>query len=100
MNDQQTTTEAACGGSALTAELGNEPERKSQGFMYIARRKCGKVSAMSWDDPGSEKEAAKSLAAWVRRGDTVERIEVFEGDPMPEWICRPGCADCKVPNAK
>ena len=55
MNGQQTTNEAACGGSALTAELGNEPKRKSQGFMYIARRKCGKVSAMRWGDQGSEK---------------------------------------------
>jgi hypothetical protein len=73
--------------------------RKSQGFMYIARRKCGKVSAMCRDDPVREKAAAKSLAGWVRRGDTVERVEVFEGDPMPEWICKPGCDACPVPNA-
>lgn len=98
MNDQQQTNEAACGGSALTAELGNEPKRESQGFMYVAKRKCGRVSAMRWDDPGGEKEAAKSLAGWVRRGDTVERIEVFKGDPMPEWICQPGCSECTVPN--
>lgn len=75
-------------------------ERESQGFMYVAKRKCGRVSAMRWDDAGGEKEVAKSLAGWVRRGDTVDRIEVFKGDPMPEWICRPGCADCKVPNVQ
>lgn len=62
-------------------------ERIRLGFMYVARRPCGKVSAMSWDDPGHEKETAKSVANWIKRGDKIERIERFEGDPMPEWVC-------------
>ena len=66
----------------------------SNGFMYLAKRKCGKVSAMAWDDAGHEKDTAKYVASWIKRGDTVERIEVFEGDPMPEWICRSG-EECK-----
>ena len=69
------------------------------GWIYIARRECGKVSAMRWDDPGAEKEAAKSLAEWVRRGDQVERVERYGNDPLPEWICRSGCTDCITPNS-
>lgn len=69
--------------------------KKSKGFIYLAKRPCGKVSAMSWDDSGSEKENAKMTYEWIRRGDTVERVEVFEGDPMPEQICYPGCNDCR-----
>ncbi len=67
------------------------------GFMYIARRPCGKVSATSWDEPGREKEIAKSVAEWIKRGDKVERIERFKDDPQPEWICRAGCQDCRKP---
>lgn len=70
--------------------------RKSQGFMYLAKRPCGRVSAMAWDDAGYEKSTAKSVASWLRRGDKVERVEVFEGDTLPETICRPNCDECKV----
>lgn len=69
-------------------------ERKSMGFMYLARRACGKVSAACWDDAMSKKDTAKLVAGYIKRGDSVERIERFEGDPQPEWICRPGCNDC------
>lgn len=62
--------------------------------MYLVRRACGKVSASCWDDAMSNKETAKIVAGYIKRGDTVERIERFEGDPQPEWICRPGCNDC------
>lgn len=96
MNDQQTTNEAAGGLSELTAGLGRG---RHLGAMYIARRKCGKVSAMCWDDPGSEKDTAKSVSGYIKRGDSVERVERYENDPMPEWICRSGCTDCVTPNA-
>lgn len=69
-------------------------DRKSLGFMFIARRPCGKVSAACWDDPGMEKDTAQHVAEYKRRGAKVERIERFEGDPQPEWICRTGCRDC------
>ena len=73
---------------------------ESKGFMYVAKRPCGKVSAMAWDDSGYEKSTAKSVASWLRRGDKVERVEVFKGDPMPETICRQKCDECKVtPNS-
>lgn len=75
-------------------------KRESQGFMYLAKRPCGKVSAMAWDDAGYEKSTANSVARWLRRGDEVERVEVFKGDPMPETICRPECDNCKTPNAE
>jgi hypothetical protein len=68
--------------------------RKSLGFMYLARRACGKVSAACWDDAGDKKGTAKCVAGYIKRGDTVERVERYEGDGMPEWICRPGCNDC------
>lgn len=70
-------------------------ERKSIGFMYVAKRPCGKVSAMCWDDKGYEKDTAKSVQEWIKRGDSAERIERFEGDPLPEQICYPGCKECK-----
>lgn len=75
-------------------------DKKSMGFMYIARRACGKVSASCWDDAMSKKDTAKVVAGYINRGDTVERIERFEGDPQPEWICRPGCNDCAQSRAK
>ena len=71
--------------------------RERLGFMYIARRPCGKVSATSWDDHGREKQIAKSVSEWIKRGDKVERIERFNDDPQPEWICRAGCQDCRKP---
>jgi hypothetical protein len=71
-------------------------DRKSMGFMYLARRACGKVSASCWDEPSYAKDTAKTVAGYIKRGDTVERVERFEGDPMPEFICRPGCNDCRV----
>ena len=72
--------------------------RESQGFMYLAKRPCGKVSAMAWDDDGYEKSTAKIVASWLRRGDKVERVEVFKDDPMPEMICRPKCHECAASN--
>lgn len=70
------------------------------GGLYIARRNCGKVSAMCWDDPGSERDTAKSVAMYIRRGDMVERVERYENDPQPEWICRSGCTDCTEYNGQ
>jgi hypothetical protein len=60
---------------------------KRLGFQYLAKRPCGRVSATCWDDPGHEKSTAKAIQTYVARGDTVERIERFEGDKQPEWIC-------------
>lgn len=70
--------------------------RESKGFMYLAKRPCGRVSAMAWDDEGNEKSTAKSVASWLRRGDKVERVEIFNGDPVPETICRLKCNNCKA----
>ena len=60
------------------------------GFMYLARRPCGKVCAAAWDDPTHAKSTGKSVAEWIGRGDTIERVERKEDDPMPEWVCRKG----------
>lgn len=63
--------------------------------MYIARKPCGRISAMAWDDPGYEKSTAKFVAECIKRGDTISRIERFEGDPLPsEWMCD----ECRSPN--
>lgn len=67
---------------------------KSLGFMYLAKRPCGRVSAMCWDEPKHEKSTSKLIVECLRRGDTVERVERFEGEKLPELICRPGCTDC------
>jgi hypothetical protein len=69
---------------------------KSMGFMYLAKRPCGRVSAMSWDDPGHKKSISQSIAAWLARGDIVERVERFEGDSLPQQICSPDCTDCRI----
>ena len=70
------------------------------GYMYIARRPCGKVSGRCWDEPGYRKYTAKEVAGYIKRGDYVERVERFENDPQPEWICEPGCSKCKQPDTE
>lgn len=70
------------------------------GSMYIAKRPCGKVCAMIWDDAGREKSTAKTVASWIARGDVVERLERYEHDEMPEWSCRGGCPTCPTPKEK
>ncbi len=69
------------------------------GFMYIAKRPCGKVTAAAWDEPDSKKETAKSVARWLEFGFTVERIERHDGDPQPEWICHSSDRNCKCRDA-
>lgn len=64
------------------------------GSMYIARRKCGKVSAMCWDDKGYEKQIVKQIAGYIMRGDSVEKVERYENDLMLEWICAKGDVNC------
>lgn len=59
------------------------------GHMYIARRPCGKVVACSWDDDNAKKDTAQHVARWIKRGDSVERIARYKGDPQPEWCCAP-----------
>ena len=66
---------------------------KSLGFMYLAKRPCGRVSAMAWDEPGLEKITANYVVCLLASGVDVERVERFEGDCIPEMICRTGC-DC------
>lgn len=73
----------------ITADRG-----KYLGAVYIARRPCGKVSAMCWDDKGHEKETAKLVAGYIKRGDTVERVDRYENDPQPDWMSL-GCKSCK-----
>lgn len=58
------------------------------GFMYLAKRPCGRITAMAWDDPEYAKSTGKSVARWISRGDAVERIEVKKGDAIPDLICR------------
>jgi hypothetical protein len=70
-------------------------QKKKLGFLLLAKRKCGKVSAMAWDDKEWEQDAKiASIDEWLRRGDTVEGLERFEGDEMPEWCCGPVCEEC------
>jgi hypothetical protein len=65
----------------------NRPKetRKSQGFMWVARKPCGKASALAWDDDNAS--IRRSLTDWADRGDQVERIELFEGQELPEMMC-------------
>ncbi|MBS0501146.1 MAG: hypothetical protein JSR74_12585 [Proteobacteria bacterium] len=65
---------------------------KHLGFMFIVSRPCGRVVATCWDEEGCERETAKWIRSMLRAGEgnTVKRVERFEGDPMPERICD-GC---------
>lgn len=65
-------------------------DRKFLGYLYLAKRPCGRVSALCWDDPGREKDTAKHVAGYIKRGDSVERVARYSGDPQPEMICD-GC---------
>lgn len=64
------------------------PEQVLLGYMYIAKRPCGRTSASAWDDADAKKDTAKSVARWIARGDSVERIARFKGDPLPAVVCQ------------
>lgn len=70
--------------------------KTSYGFMYIAKRPCGKLVAAAWEVEGfsDDKDKQKTLVEWIEAGYIVERVERFEGDPNPEWLCFPGCKNC------
>lgn len=56
------------------------------GFAYLARHpQSGHLTGMVWDDPERVKLVAKDVAAWIKRGDHVARVERYKGDPMPTW---------------
>lgn len=71
-----------------------EERGKPLGFAYIATRKCGRVSGLAWEDVTPEKDAALLVREWMKRGDDVRLIERFEGDQMPEWVCRGEPCEC------
>jgi len=63
-------------------------------LIYIAKRPCGRVSALFWDDKGSEAETRKSIDRWIKRGDSVALIDVDALEKL-EPICKQGCGDCR-----
>ncbi|NCP97724.1 hypothetical protein GW796_05720 [archaeon] len=66
----------------------------SLGFVYVAKRKCGKISASAWDDVNwNNHDKIKTFRSWLARGDTIEVIERFKNDEMPEWICDTFCCE-------
>jgi hypothetical protein len=60
---------------------------KILGAMYIAYKSCRCISGTVWDDKGQEKSVAKSVASWIRRGDSVVLYFRFENDEQPQWKC-------------
>ena len=81
----------------MTTSQATEP-RKLIGTMYVAKKPCGKLSAAGWYDPDDAKDIAKSVARWMARGDTVETLKRYKGDPQPEWCCERG-APCACRDA-
>jgi len=64
--------------------------------MYLAKRPCGKISAASWDDENwKDKDKQKTIGIWLKRGDTVKRVERFYGGHELDWICNPECEKCE-----
>ena len=70
----------------MTTSQATEP-RELIGTMYAAKKPCGRLSAAGWYDPADAKDIAKSVARWMARGDTVETLKRYKGDPQPEWCC-------------
>lgn len=59
---------------------------KFMGHMWVATCKnCNGLVASSWVELRDEKDLAKSVARWIRQGSEVNKIERYEGDPMPDW---------------
>lgn len=58
-------------------------------YVYVARKPCGCLTAMAWDDPEPTAKAstAKFVDRCIRRGDVVERIRRLDTAPLPEWFC-------------
>lgn len=61
---------------------------------YVATAPCGCVCGVMIDVPGMESTTAKGVAAWIRRGDTVQRVTKDETkkavaqmkcDHNPQW---------------
>lgn len=56
---------------------------------YVARKSCGCIIAATVDEPDMQKENAKEVARWMRKGFTVDRVTVqhvrdnFEGRYCP-----------------
>lgn len=80
-----TTNDAGRLDSALSEGLGQP--RELLGTMYLARKPCGKVSAAGWYESATAKDIAQSVARWIARGDTVETVKRYRGDPQPDWCC-------------
>ena len=60
---------------------------KFLGYMLVGKRPCGRLMAMSWEDPNTDKSNKKAVMDWLRRGLTVERLARFEHDPQPQSAC-------------
>jgi len=55
---------------------------------YVARHvPCGLIVAVTIDDPDYRKYVAKDIAAWVRRGDTIERMPVEDARKAEFCLC-------------
>lgn len=67
---------------------------KRLGMMCLAKMPCGKIAAAAWEDSWDKKRRRAWIRARTSEGLTVDRVERFEGDPQPEWICAPGCEKC------
>jgi hypothetical protein len=44
------------------------------GYAYIGRKECGCVTCAIVDIPALRNETAKTVADWIRRGRTIERV--------------------------
>ena len=58
------------------------------GYVWIAKRPCGRVSALAHDTPGNERLTQKMVQRWLDRGDSVSRIPLSE--KLSPSICWPG----------
>ena len=66
---------------------------------YIGTAACGCILAVVVDVPGNEKFTAESIAGYVKRGMTINRISHAEFNLL-KFGRRPDCAVCNAKKAE
>lgn len=54
---------------------------------YVAIAPCGCCHAIAVDGPEEQKENAKSVADWIKRGSRVENVELEQAKGMITFEC-------------
>lgn len=70
-----------------TVSASTESDREHMGRMHLVRLGCGHLVAACWVT-GNEKDADEFLKEHKSQGRSIETVERYRDDPMPEWCSR------------